>query len=93
MGKKLGKAIAATPIGERTQIDEALIGAGENVERFNDKRTEDLMAKLREAKTPDVGPFKASVDEVNRLYNKPLRMLVDSETIYLVPEDENAGAV
>lgn len=93
VGKKLGEAIAATPLGERTRIDGALIGAGENVERFNDEQTVGLMARLREAKTPDVGPFKESVDEVNRLYNRPMRMFVDSESVYLVSEDEDSEAV
>jgi len=35
-GKMLGRAIAATPIGELTPIDEALEGAGEDIGRFND---------------------------------------------------------
>ena len=92
VGKSLGRAIAATPVGERTQIDEALIGAGKGVGRFNREQTDSLMARLRKAKSPEVGPFKSSVDEVNRLYNKPMRMFVDSESVYLLSKDEDETA-
>ena len=56
-GKMLGRAIAATPIGELTPIDEALEGAGEDIGRFNDEQSEKLIEKLHQAKTPDVAPF------------------------------------
>lgn len=74
-GKMLGHAIAATPIGEFTPIDEALEGAGEGIGRFNDEQSEKLIEKLHQAKTPDVAPFRQSIMEIDTLYNRPRKSL------------------
>lgn len=84
-GKMLGRAIAATPIGEFTPIDEALEGAGESIGKFNDKQSEKLLEKLHQAKTPDVTPFKQSVKEIDTLYNRPAQIAVDAENVYILP--------
>ena len=84
-GKMLGRAIAATPIGELTPIDEALEGAGEDIGRFNDEQSEKLIEKLHQAKTPDVAPFRQSVMEIDILYNRPTQIAVDAETVYILP--------
>lgn len=84
-GKILGRAIAATPIGEFTPIDEALEGAGEDIGRFNDRQSEKLLEKLHQAKTPDVAPFKQSVKEIDTLYNRPTQIAVDAENVYILP--------
>lgn len=84
-GKMLGHAIAKTPVGEHTLIDEALEGAGEDIGRFNDGQSEKLFEKLHQAKTPDVAPFKQSVMEVDTLYNHPTQIAVDAENVYILP--------
>lgn len=84
-GKMLGHAIAKTPVGEHTLIDEALEGAGEDIGRFNDRQSEKLIEKLHQAKTPDVAPFKQSVMEVDTLYNHPTQIAVDAENVYILP--------
>ena len=84
-GKVIGRAIAATPVGKRTPIDEALEGAGDGIGRFNDRQSEKLMAKLLQAKTPDVAPFRQSVMEIDALHNQPTQIAVDAENIYILP--------
>ena len=84
-GKMLGRAVAATPIGEFTPIDEALEGAGEDIGRFNDEQSEKLIEKLHQAKTPDVAPFRQSVMEIDILYNRPTQIAVDAENVYILP--------
>lgn len=83
-GKMLGRAIAATPIGEFTPLDEALEGAGEDIGRFNDEQSEKLIEKLHQAKTPDVAPFRQSVMEIDTLYNHPTQIAVDAENVYIL---------
>jgi hypothetical protein len=61
-------------------------GGGKAVGKFNDDLTDALPAKLRAAKSPSVQPFEESIDKTNWLYNKPQRLLVDAEYVYLVPE-------
>lgn len=84
-GKMLGRAIAATPIGEFTPIDEALEGAGEDIGKFNDEQSKKLIEKLHQAKTPDVAPFRQSVMEIDTLYNRPTQIAVDAENVYILP--------
>lgn len=84
-GKMLSRAIAATPIGEFTPIDEALEGAGEDIGRFNDGQSEKLIEKLHQAKTPDVAPFRQSIMEIDTLYNRPTQIAVDAENVYILP--------
>lgn len=84
-GKMLGRAIAKTPVGEHTSIDEALEGAGEGIGRFNDRQSEKLIEKLHQAKTPDVAPFRQSVMEIDTLYNCPTQIAVDTENVYVLP--------
>lgn len=84
-GKRLGRAIAATPIGEFTPIDEALEGAGEDIGKFNKHLSEKLVEKLHQAKAPDVAPFRQSVMEIDTLYNRPTQIAVDAENVYILP--------
>ncbi len=90
-GKFLGRAAAATPVGDRTYIDEALKGGGNAIGRFNSGENARLLGKLHDAKSPDVLPFQQSVRAVSDLYNQPSRLLTDGENLYVLPtspEDE-----
>lgn len=84
-GKLLGRAIAKTPVGDHTLIDETFEDAGEDIGRFNDRQSEKLLEKLHQAKTPDVAPFKQSVKEIDTLYNRPTQIAVDAENVYILP--------
>ena len=43
------------------------------------------MAKLLQAKTPDVAPFRQCVMEIDALHNRPTQIAVDTENIYILP--------
>lgn len=86
--KKAGSVIAATPIGDKTQIDEALGSVGTKLGGLNDSIEEGMLRTIIEARNTDVLPFVASLASINRLYNKPSSLLVDKEAIYIMPNSE-----
>lgn len=90
-GKRLGKAVAATPVGDKTLIDEALEGAGKGLDRLNNDLSERLTARLAEAKVPDLTPFSKCLDTVNALRNEPTQIAVDDENVYILPGREDEG--
>lgn len=87
-GKRLGKAVAATPVGDRTLIDEALEGAGEGLAHLNDKFSKGLVKRLDGARVPDLTPFLACLETVNALHNEPARIAVDRENVYILTDGE-----
>ncbi len=82
----LGGLVGKTPIGDRTPLDDALQDAGEGVGKLNEELTQGLMRKLLQAKTPDVLPFKQSLESVNALHNQPHQLAADREYVYLLPQ-------
>ena len=89
-GKRLGKAVAATPVGDHTLIDEALEGAGKGLEHLNGKISDGLTARLAAAKVPDLTPFSACLETVSALHNEPTCLVVDHENVYILPGREGA---
>lgn len=85
VGKALGNAIANTPLGDRTPIDEALIGVSDKLGEFNDDLTDSLASRLLAVKSPGVLPFQQGVSALETIYNKPLAVAADSQNIYLFP--------
>lgn len=81
----LGKAIAKTPIGERTQVDEFFQDASANLIGFKKGLSSDMLSKLVEASTSDVRPFIENIESVDRLYNEPYLLLGDADSVYVVP--------
>lgn len=84
-GEMLGKAIAATPVGEHTGIDDALKDAGKGAARFDKECSKCMLKRLHEAKMPDVSPFKSNLPKLNSIYNEPTQLLTDGESLYLLP--------
>lgn len=87
LGRKLGEAVAAVPaVGDHTSIDETLIGAGNGVGRFNSRRTDDLLASLRDVSATHVAPFRDGLERLNRLHNTPMALACDEDSVYLLPQ-------
>lgn len=80
--KAASKAIAKTPIGERTSIDEGLEQASSKIGNFNKGRVTELLKELPTASDCDVSPFAEQVRNVNLLLNRPVEMLSDGKVLY-----------
>lgn len=81
----LGSLVKQTPIGQLTPIDEALDSAGQGIVKFNDEQTQILMERLTHAKTPNISPFRETIEAVNSLHNTPQQIIADKDNIYLLP--------
>lgn len=86
----IGKAIEKTPVGDLTQIDEALIGAGEDVGKFSRDVQDDILGGLPDACSADVRPFVSGIEAVDHLYNDDVMLLADDEALYVLAA-ENAN--
>ena len=84
-GRLIGSAVEATPVGDRTLIDEALVDGGRALSGFDRKRNARLLEKLHAAKSPDVLPFQESVKSIDELYNRPSQLLTDGDNLYILP--------
>lgn len=83
----LSKTIEKTPIGEHTQIDEALGEASKGLGDFNEGMKTDMMSELIEASRSDVRPFIDNIENVSRLYNEPVMLIADEVAVYVLPGD------
>ena len=87
LNRVLGKGIAKIPKISDGQIDENLIEAGDKVQSFSEKRTENTMELFAHEHCTCVNPFVDNINAVNRIYNEPVELLFDSENIYFsLPE-------
>lgn len=86
-GRALGNALAKTPLGEHTPIDDALTTAGHDVEELNGKITDSLMERLRGMSSPEVLPLQQGVESLASLREKPMAIAADSEALYFIPGD------
>lgn len=79
----VGKFVEKIPVVSKGQADEALIAAGEKLEEFNTDKLRKQMSSLIEHQSNAVRPFIENIDTVNKLCNKPVKLLVDKDNLYI----------
>lgn len=82
LNRALGKTIAKIPKISDGQVDENLIEAGDKVQNFSEKRTENTMELFAHEHCTCVRPFVDNINAVNRIYNEPVDLLFDNENVY-----------
>lgn len=80
--KMLGNTIAKIPKISDSQVDEHLMEAGNKVQRYNTQRTENTMTFFAKEYCTCVRPFVDNINTVNQIYNEPMELLFDNETVY-----------
>lgn len=81
--KKIGNAVAKTPIGKASPIDEALLKASDNLEDFNEDQSKEMIKKLQAAKDPNITVFQQTISKLNMLHNTPVQLAADNENLYV----------
>lgn len=79
----VGKLVEKIPVISKGQADEALIAAGDKLDEINAGKVRKQMSSLIEHQSNSIRPFIENIDTVNELYNKPVRLLVDKENLYI----------
>ena len=82
LNKALGKGISKIPKFRDGQVDEALIGAGEKVDGFSEKRVESTMQLFAKEECSCVRPFVEDIEAVNMIYNESMELLFDKDNVY-----------
>lgn len=83
INKGVGTAIAKIPGINKSQIDETLIEAGERIGAYKNRRVQTTMQQLLERQSSCVRPFIDNINAVNRLYNEPVTLIFNHDTLYL----------
>lgn len=83
INKGAGTAIAKIPGINKSQIDETLIEAGERIGAYKNRRVQTTMQQLLERQSSCVLPFIDNINAVNRLYNEPVTLIFNHDTLYL----------
>lgn len=83
INKGAGTAIAKIPGINKLQIDETLIEAGERIGAYKNRRVQTTMQQLLERQSSCVRPFIDNINAVNRLYNEPVTLIFNHDTLYL----------
>ena len=86
VAKSSGEAVAKIPIIKKSRLDKKLIGAGERLESFGNRRVQTTMQQLVEQKSSCIRPFVENIEAINRIYNKPMTLIFNDENMYLAED-------
>lgn len=75
------------PVIKNTMINESVLKGSEKLEELGNKKTEETMSAFIENRTDEVTVFSDSINNVDKLYNYPVKLLFDNSNIYLKYED------
>lgn len=81
--KVAGEAIAKIPAIGDSQLDEKLINNSAKIRTYKEKRSVQMMSQLRNHKDSCVRPFIEQINAINQIYNHPLTLTFNNETLVL----------
>ena len=80
----LGKAIGSIPVIKDGAVDEALISAGEFIEKHNQDTIERKLNAFSTLEDNRVDPFIENLQSINLLYGAENAMITDGENLYVL---------
>ena len=89
VSKATGEAFAKVPVLGKGQIDKALIDTGNKLDQLGTQRTVQQMRRLVDRQSSCVRPFIENIESVELLYNNPISMVFDKETVYIGIAESN----
>lgn len=82
-GKKAGGIIAKIPVLSKGPVDEALIAAGERLERFSETKNERFLIGFDKNRDAGIQLFTENIASIDEMANKPLEMMFDNQHVYI----------
>lgn len=83
MSSNAGRMIHKIPVIEKGPLDEALMSLGSHINDRREKDTDKEVSAFEENMTSGAGQFADEIHQINRLYNRPMDVLIDRDNIYL----------
>lgn len=81
--KTAGGALAKVPVLSKSPVDEALIAAGDKMDSHEAEKARSVLMQLADHQSGCVSPFIEHIQTIDRLYNQPMTMIFDQDTLYL----------
>lgn len=83
INKTTRETIAKIPNISKSRIDEALIKSGEKISSYTEQQVHENMNKLLDQCGGCVRPFIDNINDLARIYNEPLSIFFNDDTVYL----------
>ena len=83
INKDAGKIVGKIPLIEKTQLDESLNKAGNDLWNTKSKNINRRMKGLVKTQSSQVKPFVENLSMIDTLYNKPFELIFDEKYLYL----------
>ncbi|MBQ3762188.1 MAG: hypothetical protein II875_09310 [Clostridia bacterium] len=90
LSRAAGQAIAKIPYLSEGPVDEALIEAGNKLDKLEAQRAVEQLRKLDDHQGSCVRPFLENIETVKLLYSHSISMVFDQENVYLGIAEENS---
>lgn len=88
-GKFAGEQIAKIPDKDnKIKIDDKLIFGSDKVEKYNKDSIAKTISSFTNVEDSGIKMFTEKISLIDRMYNKPIRLLFDSENLYLLNADK-----
>lgn len=86
-----GETVAKLPVVSRSQLDESLIATGNRLDSQGNNSVQPLLRRFVRYQSGMVQPFIEQIHRIDRLYNHPVVLLFDKESLSLCPEISEQG--
>ena len=83
ISKAAGNALAKVPVLSKGPVDEALISAGNIIQKISSKHGKEVMHDFRSNQDAGIGLFLENIEFINNMSNRPVEVLFDKENIYI----------
>lgn len=82
--KGAGEVVSKIPLISKGGVDQFLIESSEKINNFNNKRNDKSVQRLVTNAMKGVNPFVETLNQISKIYNEPIEVLIDNKNLYLI---------